>query len=270
MDASTQPAPRGVLDLRSGERRFDLEILRPDQGLAELVEHCWLVRWDLRGRDPYSQHVLPHPSVHVVVEHDRAQVVGVTTGRFTRVLEGKGRAFGIKFRPAGFHPFLESPVSALTDRMVPITEVFGAAGEALAERVRGLEAPADLVEAAQAFVRARRPVADPRVPLVNRVVAEIMKDRAITRVDQVVERTGIGMRRLQRLFADYVGVSPKWVVQRYRLHEAAERLAADEELDLATLAVELGYFDQAHFARDFKAIVGSPPNRYARTVARED
>jgi AraC-like DNA-binding protein len=60
------------------------------------------------------------------------------------------------------------------------------------------------------------------------------------------------------------------VVQRYRLHEAAERLAADEQLDLATLAVELGYFDQAHFARDFKAIVGSPPNRYARTVAHQD
>jgi AraC-like DNA-binding protein len=270
MDASTQPAPRGVLDPRSGERRFDLEILRPDEELAELVEHCWLVRWDLRGRDPYSQHVLPHPSVHVVVEPDRAEVVGVTTGRFTRVLEGKGRAFGVKFRPAGFHPFLESPVSALTDRMVPIAQVFGAAGEALAARVRGLEAPAGLVEAAQAFVRARRLPADPRVPLVNRVVAEIMEDRAITRVDQVVERTGIGTRRLQRLFADYVGVSPKWVVQRYRLHEAAERLAADEQLDLATLAVELGYFDQAHFARDFKAIVGSPPNRYARTVAHQD
>jgi AraC-like DNA-binding protein len=270
MDTSTEPAARGVLDPRSGERWFELDMLRPAEELAELVEHFWTVTWDLRGRDSYTQHVLPHPSVHVVVEDDRAEVVGVTTGRFSRVLEGKGRAFGIKFRPAGFHPFLGSSVSALTDCMVPIAEVFGAGGEALAERVRGLRDPADLLQAAEAFVRARGAPPDPRVPRVNQVVADIMEDRAITRVDQVVERTGIGTRRLQRLFADYVGVSPKWVVQRYRLHEAAERLAADEELDLATLAVELGYFDQAHFARDFKAIVGSPPNRYARTIARTD
>jgi AraC-like DNA-binding protein len=270
MDAGTQPEGRGILDRRSGERWFELDMFRPAEDLAELVEHLWIVRWDLRGREPYAQHVLPHPSVHVVVEDNRAEVVGVTTGRFTRVLEGKGRAFGIKFRPAGFHPFLESSVAALTDRMVPIAEVFGAGGEAYAERVRGLREPADLVRAAEAFVRARGPRPDPRVQLVNRVVAEIMDDRAITRVDQVAERSGIATRRLQRMFADYVGVSPKWVVQRYRLHEAAERLAADEELDLATLAIELGYFDQAHFARDFKAIVGSPPQRYARTVARAD
>ena len=85
-------------------------------------------------------------------------------------------------------------------------------------------------------------------------------------MDDVVEREGIGKRTLQRLFSEYVGVSPKRVIRRYRLHEAEERLAEGRELNLAALALDLGYFDQAHFARDVKAIVGGAPARYARAA----
>ena len=55
------------------------------------------------------------------------------------------------------------------------------------------------------------------------------------------------------------------MIQRYRLFEAAERLTSGEA-DGAMLAQELGYFDQAHFIRDFKAMVGKPPQAYARTL----
>jgi AraC-like DNA-binding protein len=76
----------------------------------------------------------------------------------------------------------------------------------------------------------------------------------------------LNKRTLQRLFARYVGVSPKWVIQRYRLHEAAERLAAGELIHQAELALDLGYSDQAHFVRDFKSIVGVSPAAYARAA----
>jgi AraC-like DNA-binding protein len=72
------------------------------------------------------------------------------------------------------------------------------------------------------------------------------------------------MRRLQRLFTDHVGVGPKWVIRRYRLHEAAARAADGTGLDLVRLAADLGYSDQAHLTRDFTSIVGLPPARYAR------
>jgi AraC-like DNA-binding protein len=61
----------------------------------------------------------------------------------------------------------------------------------------------------------------------------------------------------------------EWVIQRYRLHEAAEQLAADASASQATIAMNLGYSDQAHFVRDFKAIVGISPAAYAR-AARQD
>lgn len=72
------------------------------------------------------------------------------------------------------------------------------------------------------------------------------------------------MRSLQRLFAEYVGASPKWVLRRARLHEAAARAEEEAGIDWAALAADLGYCDQAHLTRDFTAAVGAPPAKYAR------
>lgn len=118
----------------------------------------------------------------------------------------------------------------------------------------------------QTFLRNRRPVPDERIDLVGRIVLRASTDREITRVDHLVREFGIGSRGLQRLFAEYVGVSPKWVIQRYRLHEAAERIAEGGISDWATLALDLGYADQAHFIRDFRRLVGSSPGEYARAL----
>jgi AraC-like DNA-binding protein len=260
--------PSGVLDLRAGERWFDAAQYRPAPELAELVEHYWRVRWDVRGHEPYVQHTLSNAAVHLCIERDDCRIQGVVTGRFNRLLEGRGWVFGVKFRPAGFHPFLRSTLAALADRSLPVGAVFGPDGETFVTRVLGLDDEARMVEAADAFLGERRPPPDPVVAQVNRIVALIVRDRRITRVDQLAELTGVGKRTLQRLFGEYVGVSPKWVIQRYRLHEAAERLDAGQEVGLAELALDLGYFDQAHFVRDFKAMVGRPPGAYARGARR--
>jgi AraC-like DNA-binding protein len=264
-----EEAPRGVLHLEFGRRSFEVARSRPGPALAELVEHYWLVSWDLRGRDPHLQHTLPHPGAHLVAERGRAEIMGVLTGRFTRRLEGEGRAFGIRFRPAGFQPFLDAPVSTLTDRRVAVADVFGPDGDRLVARLLAGGGHERLAATAEAFLLDRLPDPDPDVTRVNRVVDQLMADPSITRVRDLADRAGIGTRRLQRLFATYVGVTPKWVIRRSRLHEAVERLDEGHDVDLAFLARDLGYFDQAHFARDFRATVGRPPAAYARTAPRE-
>jgi hypothetical protein len=205
---AVEEAPRGVLHLRSGRGRFEVARARPSPALADLVEHFWLVSWDLRGRDPHLQHTLPHPGVHLVAEPEHSGIQGVLTGRFSRRLEGAGRAFGVRFRPAGFQPFLGAPVAVLTDRRVPVAEVFGPDGDRLVARLLAAGDQTGRVAAAEAFLLARRPAPDPAVALVNRVVDRIMTDREITRVGDVADRAGVGTRRLQRLFATYVGSAP--------------------------------------------------------------
>ena len=102
--------------------------------------------------------------MHLVAERDRSGVMGVLTGRFTRELDGHGRAFGIRFRPAGFHPFLGAPVSLLTDRRVTVADVFGPAGDRLVAELLAAPGDPELAAAAEAFLLARRPTRTPTSP----------------------------------------------------------------------------------------------------------
>jgi AraC-like DNA-binding protein len=101
------------------------------------------------------------------------------------------------------------------------------------------------------------------VTTVVAAAATMREGSADLRVTDVAAEHGVSARTLQRLFRRHVGVSPKWVLQRYRLHEAAERMASGEATDLAALALDLGYADQAHFGNDFRRYVGVPPTAYA-------
>ena len=92
----------------------------------------------------------------------------------------------------------------------------------------------------------------------------MLADRSLLRVAQVEEQCGVGTRTLQRLFERYVGVSPKWVLSRYRMHDVVTDLDAGYGGSLADLAAKYGWFDQAHFTREFTDLVGVPPGSYQR------
>jgi AraC-like DNA-binding protein len=257
--------PRGLLNLESAEGRIRLARYYPsDASISFFVEHYWIVAWRLAGQPPFTSETLPYPSVHVVLEPGDSRVVGVPRGKFTRTLRGDSFVFGIKFRPGGFRPFVDGPVSRFTNRSVAIWSVLQYGAE-LTEAVLGAGTDAAMIECAEALLLRHLPEPDPQIPILGEIVEKIAANRSIVRVDQLVGDDGLGRRALQRLFREYVGVTPKWVIQRYRLFEAAERLSA-AEADGAQLAQELGYFDQAHFIRDFKAMVGQTPHAYARTL----
>ncbi len=122
---------------------------------------------------------------------------------------------------------------------------------------------------ADAFLLDRVPARDERYDEVLAVVRAIQQDPALTTVELAARRHGCSERTLQRLFRRYVGVGPKWVLQRARLHDAVARIDGGDAPDLAALAADLGWFDQAHFTRDFTAMVGQSPAAYAARRERE-
>jgi AraC-like DNA-binding protein len=124
-------------------------------------------------------------------------------------------------------------------------------------------ADAVMTEQAEALLCSVQPERDPAAEQAAELVARITGDPALRRVGQLAAASGVSARSLQRLFANYVGVSPKWVMRRARLHEAAERADGGELVDWAELAADLGYADQAHLTRDFTATIGVPPAHYA-------
>lgn len=87
-------------------------------------------------------------------------------------------------------------------------------------------------------------------------------------MDHLEHEFNVTERTLQRLFSRYVGVSPGWVIRRYRIHDAVNQLEQGEVVDWPALAVDLGYFDQAHFIKDFKKLIGVSPGIYAKRVGQ--
>ncbi|MFJ9573709.1 AraC family transcriptional regulator [Streptomyces bacillaris] len=262
---------RGIVDAPDLFTHVRFRRREPAPALRPYLEHYWLIDWQLDR--PYAAHVVPHPSVNLVAqrygagETDReragyAEVAGIALGLFTRKLTGRGRVCGVQFRPGGFRPFApEHALSDLTGRRIDAAEV--------------LRTPPDLhavldpddedarVAALDASLLALEPRPDPQATLAMELVDRVRTDRSVRRTGQLARDAGLSPRTLQRLFAAYVGVGPKWVILRYRIHEALERAESDPAVEWARLAADLGYSDQAHLVRDFTATVGVPPTAFA-------
>jgi AraC-like DNA-binding protein len=144
----------------------------------------------------------------------------------------------------------------------------GASADTLAGALAGADAV--MTEQAEALLLSVRPERDSAAEQAAELVARITGDPALRRVDELAAASEMSVRSLQRLFADYVGVSPKWVMRRARLHEAAERADGGKVVDWAGLAADLGYADQAHLTHDFTATIGVPPTHYAAEPLRAE
>lgn len=266
MEAKNGKPSMGILNFRAGEKKFLLSRYQPLQDLSFFVQRYWIVKWDLRGQAPYRQKILSHPCVNMVFEKGNTRIYGIEKETSSRLLKGEGRVFGIKFKPGAFYPFLKSPLTQLTNRSLPFEAVFGMDSKPIEDAILSLEDEVKMVNFAEHFLRERLPDRDENVALVDRIVSFILTNREITKVDDVVKQIRINKRSMQRLFSQYVGVSPKWVIKRYRLHEAAEQMANGDIVDWTQLALDLGYYDQAHFIKDFKSHVGKSPEAYAKRI----
>lgn len=260
------PPPRGILHKPAPVDDTQHDRRLPADDLAPFVAHYWSVRWHLAA--PLQVETLSHPSVHLIVDvdHDngsvRAEVAGPHLRKFARRLAGHGQVFGVKFRPAMFRAWWRGSVDSLTGTARPLSEVERLDVDALTAATSTTAPFHDQLAPVDAILRAVLPPLRADDVQLRDLVELMAVDPSIVRVDQLTARTGLSDRTLQRRFKDVVGVSPKWVLQRYRLHEAAARLRQPDPPTLADLAASLGYADQAHFARDFKATVGVPPGRF--------
>jgi len=266
MDPS-QPRDRAqLLDPRKAAERVTIGRADPPAELAQCVDYLWWVLWETEA--PHVQRLIPRPTVHLAAElwegEPRLLVHGVPTELFERVLDGVGRTVAVAFRPGGFRPFVTGGLDRLVDRVEPAQDVVGIDDRALAARLLD---PALAVEDAAAelasWLVSLGPPPDPMVDRVASLVERAEVDRTIVRSRQLADVAGVSDRTLQRWFREYVGVSPKAVIQRHRLLDVSAAANADEDVDWATLAVDLGYADQSHLIRHFRAVVGDSPAAYA-------
>ncbi len=246
---------------------FDLRRWAPSTDTRQFVEHFWSVTWDLRGEDSFTSSVITFPSMHITHEwgSDAARhgfslpntlVHGVVERVFRTTISEQGWVVGARFRPGGFTARFGGDASAMTGRVQPVGDgLFGAP----------IHLEDDVDAAAEHLDRriAHGCEPDDTYPALTALVDRIRDDSQIHRVEQVMGYSPWSERTTQRVFRRYVGVPVKWVLCRYRLQNAALEIESDPGVDFADLAVRLGWYDQAHFINDFRAMLGSTPGEYA-------
>jgi AraC-like DNA-binding protein len=270
-DTATHVAPvRGVVGRAGSASAFDLDRWAPSDATARFVEHFWSVSWDLREQGPFDSTVITFPSLHITHEWGddgprhgyplpNTLVHGVVEQVFHTTISECGGVVGARFRQGGFTARFGRDAATMTGRVRPVDdELFGAAVH--------LE---DDVDAAAArldqLIGDHAGELDPTFVSLTHLVDRIREDERLHRVEQVMQHSPWSARTTQRVFRRYVGVPVKWVLCRYRLQQAALEIESRPGVDHADLAIRLGWYDQAHFINDFRAMLGTTPGEYAST-----
>lgn len=254
--------PEAVVYPAAGQQAFDIERIAPTPALAEFVDYHWLVRWHVPG--PHRQQVVPQPRVHLAAENGRLLVHGVNPRSFTRTLSGTGHVLGAAFHPGGFRPMLGADLAAICGTVQPGQDLLDVDDRTAAAKICAATRTAEMVSALEQYLLSIRAQPDPAARQATALVATVQHRADIIRAEQLAAQARVSLRTLQRLFTRYVGIGPKWVIQRFRILEAAQAAHSGEPVDWSALALRLGFSDQAHLTRVFTQVVGTAPASYQR------
>jgi AraC-like DNA-binding protein len=246
----------GLISSVVSGRRIHSETCAPSANLTDLIEWHWSSSWDLQEQEPHTVRMLSDPCVHLVFEHRASRLVGVSTKCWSRTLTGTGRMFAVKIRAGMAATLLHQRLRAFANSTMPLT--VPAAEEQAILACPDIGAARLLMER---FVE-NMPMHNHQEAVWCRDAIELIRSAPhLTTVGQLADELGTSLRTLQQRFSRHVGASPKWVLRLFRLQEAAMILKR-EDTPLTDLALSLGYADQAHFCRDFKAIIGMTPSAF--------
>ncbi|WP_437954713.1 helix-turn-helix transcriptional regulator [Sorangium sp. So ce119] len=189
-------------------------------------------------------------------------VAGPRTRALFKDATGVARAVMLQFKPGWSAPLLGVAANALTDRIVPLEEIWGRPGSDLCQELlaaRGL--PEVLDRLSHAIDLRTHQASEPASARLARRAVRLLEGDEV-RVESVAERLGVTARHLRRAFTESVGIGPKDFARSVRLQRAVRRAATSK--DWAHIAVDAGYYDQAHLIADFRELVGLTPGAFLK------
>ncbi len=214
--------------------------------------------------------MLQYPSTLLVIAPGYAIVKGPELALSHKILSGSSWAFGVLFQAAAGYRLHGARLQDLVSSEAPLEGLMPGMDRLVASvRQEMAAAPSSAVVHGRCIAlvaAALKPHCGPldaEEQLINSITDHVETTPSLTRVDKLAASAGIDERTLQRLTRKRLGLSPKWLIQRRRLQEAGVRLAAGG-CTVSTVALDLGYADQAHFTRDFSRVIGMTPGEYLK------
>ena len=258
-----------VHDTPLGRWRYSVMPPRPD--LADAVECIW----EVVGTQSYNREkILPNGRVELLFNlgaphwlHEggerRAYRDAWVSGLQERYLviesPGRGAMMGARLRPLGAHRFFRLPMRELAGAIVDLDAVLGAWITAVTSRLRETASTAGRFMILERLLTERLAAAPAPDPGVAWAWSEIEGRDGKVRIEDLRAELRVSRKRLVDRFRQTVGLPPKALARIRRFHALAEALRPARRIDWAELALDHGYYDQSHLARDFHAFAGVTP-----------
>jgi AraC-like DNA-binding protein len=166
------------------------------------------------------------------------------------------------FKPGGARPFLPMPATELTNQVVDLSRVFGTAAFDLREQLQAAQTNDDRVRILERFLLARVAWEQASHPAVTFALALFQAGHKRRSISEVTAQLGLNPKRFIKLFEEAVGLTPKVFCRVLRFQEGMGLIENGQRVSWADLALDCGYFDQAHLIHDFQAFSGLTPQAY--------
>jgi AraC-like DNA-binding protein len=202
------------------------------------------------------------PSVPPAV-FDDAWFMGLWTRRFAFEYPARVRLAGVHFKPWGLAPFTGLPAAELRDRWVPAGAIWPRAADRIRSRAGDGASAAETLRVLEEELRGRLAGAPPRgLSLVGHAGGRLAAARGTMPVGALADSAGVSGNYLAAQFRSHVGITPKRVARIYRFARLISSVDARQPVGWSDLAQAAGYFDQAHFSKEFKDFTGHTPTEY--------
>jgi AraC-like DNA-binding protein len=186
------------------------------------------------------------------------QVVGAMTQARKFTLAAGEPQLGVRFRPGMGSGLVRVPGSKTTDQLLALDDVWGAQGRRLCEQVAAAKSPQ------QGFALLEAQLIDPAEPgVVQQIAAYIVDHSGQVRVEDLAFQAGMSARQLRRLFIERVGLTPKHLCRVIRFRHSLVKMRDTQRGDWTDVALDCGYYDQAHFINEFREFSGYSPGEFA-------
>ena len=169
---------------------------------------------------------------------------------------------GVQFQPGGAFPFFHIPACELDDQCVALEDVYGSAARSIRARLLDAPTPEDKFRTVEQWLLSRLAKPLEHHPAVHYATAQIVRNPIAQSVSRLVESIGFSQRHFNRLFAAQVGLTPKLFSRVRRFQRVIASIGSRDRVDWADLALDCGYYDQAHFVHDFRSFSGLTPAAY--------
>lgn len=256
---------------------------QPSEALQLFIDRYWSIEYD-GVIDAPAEPVLPDGCPEIVFNlADRfqkissygdleTQATAIVSGQLRRRIlirpTGRVSLFGIRFRPHAAYGFLGVAMSTLADHVVPLSDVIGSASEEIETRIAEAEGFEEWIAVVERALMDRAISQGSEASLATGLSGIISNSGGRISVRELVDRSGVGERRVERIFAKHVGVSPKMFARIVRFSGVVRSIEAADSFGLLDTALSFGYYDQSHMIHEFNEFAGTSPLQYFEVTHR--